>query len=217
MREADDLEAARQAVGEAAPHEQRRRAEDHDPQRRAGGAVLVPQLLHHVRPVADLLDLVEDEQAAGPTAHARLLATDRPLRVDPADVLGIGSVGGGEVARNPDGVHHLARDRRLADLARPGEDLDELARLVGASQDLVVDRPTVLLRPLRHLLTISSAITQHGEQYYSADLQPRAFQRLVRRLAGNGERRTASSTPIDPRPRPRPARPAAPARRPAAR
>jgi hypothetical protein len=152
VRDPDDLEASGEGIRQALPHQQRRGPEEHHPQRRAAGSVLVPELLHDIRPVADLLDLVEDEEPASASAVGRGLPTDRPLRVDPADVLGIGSVCRREVTRNPDRVHDLARERRLADLAWAGQDLDEATWLVRALEDLDVDRPAIHRRQLHYSL-----------------------------------------------------------------
>ena len=152
MRDPDDLEAAGQRIRQPLAHQQRRGPEEHDPQGRAARAVLVPELLHDVGPVADLLDLVENEEPARPSAVRRRLPADRPLRVDPADVLGIGGIGRGEVPGNADRVHDLARERRLAHLARPGQHLDESPWLVRALEDLVVDRAPVDLRQLHYSL-----------------------------------------------------------------
>jgi hypothetical protein len=143
LRHPDDLEAAREAVREPLAHEERRRSQQHDAERSARRGVLVPELLHDVRPIADLLHLVEDEQRSSPRPHARLLPTDRPLGVDPADVLRVRRISRGEVTRHADGVHHLPRERRLAYLTRAGEHLDELARLVGPLEDLRVDGPPI--------------------------------------------------------------------------
>ena len=138
--DADDLESAGEAVGQALAHEQWRRAEEHDPQREAGGGVLVPQLLHEVRPAMHLLDLVEHQQAAGAAAIAGCLAADRPLGLDPCRVLEVRRVRRRQVAGHPDGVHHLARQRGLPHLPRPGKDLDEAPGLVGARQHLLEHR-----------------------------------------------------------------------------
>ena len=64
------------------------------------------------------------------------------------------------MAGDADGVHHLPGDGRLPDLPRAGQDLDELARLVGAFEDLVVDGTPVDLWLAAHSLTRLSGITQ---------------------------------------------------------
>ena len=64
MRQVQDLEAAGEALGEAALEQQGRGAQQRHLQGAPGTGIGVPQALHRLRPVRDLLDLVENEECS---------------------------------------------------------------------------------------------------------------------------------------------------------
>jgi hypothetical protein len=128
VREVQHLEAAGQTLGEAPLHEKRRRGEQHHAELVFGAGVFVPETLHCLGPSGDLLHFVERQHGAGGMAAERDPGAI-PLRRDP------GGVAQGRLVRR--GVHrgdrgsgeHLLDQGGLADLARPGHDLEMAARL----------------------------------------------------------------------------------------
>lgn len=146
MREADDLEPAGEALGEAAPDEQGRGTDDQHPEGQPGAGVLVPEALHRFGPVRDLLYFVQDQHRTGAggrggSGSGRQEARGLPLLLDPGGVPQRGLVGAG-VAEGPAGAFGgLLRRCRLADLAGAGNDLEEPARLRQAGDEFRDLRP----------------------------------------------------------------------------
>ena len=127
--DARQLEPSGEAVGEPALHEQGGAAEEDDLQPRPGGGVLVPVQLDDVGPPRSFLHLVEDQQRCGVLVLARARAAELPLRGKPAAVEADRFVGRCVLNRECDGLRRLPGERRLADLARAREHLDEPPRL----------------------------------------------------------------------------------------
>jgi len=87
--ELQDLVAPSQALGQPALHEERSRTQQDDVERETCEPVLVPESLHRLGPVRDLLDLVERQDEAPPGGlgcETRLF----PLADEPASVPSIG-------------------------------------------------------------------------------------------------------------------------------
>ena len=132
VRQPHDLEAPRQALGQTPAQQQRRRTEDHDTQREPGDRVLVPEPFDCLRPAGDLLDLVEGENRTTVPGAARLRPRLRPALGDPRTIAQCGLVGRDVRARRANRTKNLQDQGALADLARPGDNLEKPARFAQA-------------------------------------------------------------------------------------
>ena len=146
----DDLVATGKALGQPALHQERCRAEQYDMKREAFKPIGIPEPLHGLRPVRDLLNLVEYQDRAPLRSlrfqAGRLPLTDDPARVPPVnrregslhfelsrmplEVRGfrhrgwIGGVYGDIAERPPKGSQDLLDQRSLACLTWPGHDVE---------------------------------------------------------------------------------------------
>jgi hypothetical protein len=141
----DHLEAAGQALRHPLLDEKRRRPQQHDLERTTSSGVGVPQALDGLRPARNLLDLVQHQKGFLRSAVAKPQASRLPLGVDPLGPAERRLVGACEDVRNSRGVNDVGDQRRLADLARAGDDLHEVPRLLEASQQLCGLWPDVFL------------------------------------------------------------------------
>ena len=124
----DDFEAAGKALCHPLLDEKRRGPQQHDLERTTGSGVCVPQSLDGLRPAWDLLHLVQHQKRSSPIAVAKPQASRLPLGVDPVGPAEGRLVGAGELVRESRGVGHVRDQRRLADLARAGDNLNEAPR-----------------------------------------------------------------------------------------
>ena len=115
--------------------------------RRSG--VCVPEPLDGLRPARDLLHLVQHQQRSLRVAVAKPQASRLPLGLDPVGAAERRFVGAGEDVRKSRGVGNMRDQRRLADLARAGDDLDEAPRLLEAPKQLCGLWPDVVLNTHR--------------------------------------------------------------------
>ena len=141
----DDLEAAGKALRHPLLDEKRRGPHQHDLERKTGSGVCVPEPLHGLRPARDLLHLVQHEKRALRIAVAKPQASRLPLGFDPLGPAERRLVGAGEQMRKSCGIGNMRDERRLADLARAGDDLDEAPRLFEAPKQLCRLGPDVCL------------------------------------------------------------------------
>ena len=156
VREPQDFEASGQALADAPLHKERRRAEQHDPQRPARAGVRVPQRLDRLRPPDDFLHLIEDKERPGRAPIIGEQAGRFPLLLDPDGVAQRRLVGAGVVRRERGQFRRLSDQRGLSDLSRSGDDLEKAAGFL-ESRDEVFD-----LRPLKGCL-----FTHLTEYFYS--------------------------------------------------
>ena len=141
VMDAHDLETSGQALRRTAAQAQRARTEQHDPQ---AARIGVPQGLHGLGPVGDLLHLVDDEERPFTEQRGLLPLLQQPAAIAHPDIIGIGVV-----ARVPAQRHELPDPGGLADLSRSDQDLDERGRLSKPLQQLVDERALELFD--RHL------------------------------------------------------------------
>lgn len=151
MGHPQQLEAAREALGEPLLNQQRRGPEDHHPQIPTVARVVVPARLHGFAPAGHLLHLVEHQHPAPAPAPAEGERGGVPLLVDPADVGWRRAVGRGVAVREPALDGSPQGDGRLAHLPGARDHLDEPARLAQALNEhvmLCAVHRVGLLRPL---------------------------------------------------------------------
>ena len=129
MRQVQDPEAPGQTFRQSPLHQQRCRAEQHHAQRQAVAGIFVPESLHRLRPVGDLLHFVEREHGALLASVLRHHTSALPLRGQPGPIAQRRFVGGDEDAGAVELSQDLLHERGLADLARSGDHLHESPRL----------------------------------------------------------------------------------------
>ena len=129
VRQMQALEAAGEALGQAAGEQQGRRTERHHLQPPSAPGVLVPQAFDGLRPVGGLLNLVQDEQRALAAGVVGQEPRRVPLLRDPFRAAQGRLVGAGEAMGQAGPLGDLRDQGGLAHLPRPGDDLEEPARL----------------------------------------------------------------------------------------
>jgi len=164
------LETAGEALRQPLGHQQRGRAEQYDLEGSLLARVLVPEPLDHLRPGRDLLDLIEHQHGA---AVARCFQPRRlPLLADPVSAAERRLVGTGVADRQAQLIGDLPDQRRLADLAWTGHDVQKSARLgqplgqhggLGASELALLFAHFIELRKLlrsgrRHIASQSNTL-----------------------------------------------------------
>ena len=138
-----ELEAPRKALGETAPDQKLGRPRQHHLELPSAPGVLVPQAFDGLRPARRLLDLVQNEKRA---LRLRSLGHEPcpvPLLGDPLRTAQGGLVGAGETVVQPGPLRNLHGQGRLADLPRPGDDLEETPRLAQTGEQFCRLRPLV--------------------------------------------------------------------------
>ena len=117
--------------------------------RTTSSGVCVPEPLDGLRPAWDLLHLVQHQKRSLGIAVAQPQASRLPLGLNPLGAAERRLVGAGENVRKSGGVGNVRDQRRLADLARAGDDLDEAPRLLEAPTQLCGLWPDVFLNTHR--------------------------------------------------------------------
>jgi len=125
VRHVQHLEAAGEAFRQPTLDKQWSGAEDQDAERGAGARVFIPQAFYRLGPAGDLLDLVECEHWTGQLVRPHQQPRGVPLLRDPLGSLERRLVARGVNRALSPGVECLPDDRRLADLPRAGDDLEE--------------------------------------------------------------------------------------------
>lgn len=160
VRQRDHLETPGQAFSQAPPDEQRRRAKQHDLQREAGARVGIPQVLDRLGPARDFLHLVEHQECAAFSRLGGEISRGSPLLLNPLRVTQRRFVGAGITGRQSGIPHRVFDERRLADLSRARDYLDEAAWFQKPVDQFAHVRPGVFER-----------ITQNNEYFYSLSVE----------------------------------------------
>ena len=91
--------------------------------------IVVPQPLDGLRPVRNLLNLIEHENRSALAGFGRINSGGLPLLLDPIPAPQRGLVGTREASTQVMSLGHLPHQSCYSDLARAGDRLDEAARL----------------------------------------------------------------------------------------
>jgi hypothetical protein len=152
VRNAQNLEPTRETVRKPPLHQRRCGTEEQDLDGSRLPRVLVPEPLDDLRPLGDLLDLVQDQNHAAPPRGSGQHPGALPLCFDPRGILQGRFVGGRVVGRGIQLLDGLKRQRGLSRLTRAGEHLDETARSAESRGEAPIERGSAKAG-LYHLLS----------------------------------------------------------------